>query len=323
MPHLDDLFCNLKGILEANYHLEILKREESISNEADSETNTQISLDAESEDESTRNLPRHPLSFYDRHVASNLTLKNVKYLPSITHSLSKICDKAIEELSQKTYVLSSNFPFFLRIPEIHARDAFSVREYYYDNVGEIAHAVATKLLIHFRHKSWDSAFDLRLDQHDKDFSVGLVLDFLHDDETGHNLQQIIYEHLPDDVKETFLSLSDKYPSLGAWHFFPMADVVAKMFGTFTKSSPFHWETSRTSGRKNKSCSPLPPDASIGNITPASRTTKPGSSTTSKDEIQTRVAKHILPVSTPRSYMRSLAGFGPYIQRVRLFPSNVN
>lgn len=321
----DDLFYSLKGILEANYHLKILERqEEYASNESDTETDDHSGSDAESEDELTRNLPRHPLSFYDRHVASNLTLKNIRYLPSITQSLSEACDKAIKELSQRNYALFSKYPFLLRIPEIHDRDAISVGQYYYHNVGRIGHIVATKLLMHFRHMSWDTAFDLRFDGHDNDFSFGLVLDFLCDSKSGRNLPQIIYEHLPENIKDKYLSLSDNNPSLGVWHFFPMTDAVMKMFRTFTKSSSFHWETARTSGRKNKSFSSLSPDANDGKIMSVPRAAKSRSSaSTSKEKIQTQVAKHILPVNAPWSHTRSCASFKPYIQRVGLFTFTVN
>ncbi|KIM42902.1 hypothetical protein M413DRAFT_26871 [Hebeloma cylindrosporum] len=96
-----------------------------------------------------------PLSFYDRHIACNLVLKQLVYLPSLSHSLSKLCENTIEKFtSDGNKFYQQGFRIYPGNPDF--KHAGSVRDYYIANAGSLGHSFASIALLHPSCPSWAS-----------------------------------------------------------------------------------------------------------------------------------------------------------------------
>lgn len=71
-----------------------------------------------------------PLSFYDRHIACNLVLKQLIYLPSLPHTLSKQCENTIEKYTEDgNEFLQQGFALDDSSGDPEFKHAGSVRDY--------------------------------------------------------------------------------------------------------------------------------------------------------------------------------------------------
>ncbi|PPQ78811.1 hypothetical protein CVT25_010680 [Psilocybe cyanescens] len=201
-----------------------------------------------------------PFEFYDRHVSSNHILKNVVYLPSIPHLLSKTCDNAVRDFITNDHKFSyDGYDFDLEMPKEKFKDARSVGTYYSDNVGEISEAYMSKLCIHPYLDTWESVFQFQQDISNKTFyrSEGYLCLFM--EPFRDFFSESMKEGLPISTQVALRELFDKYPRQAMWHFFPMLDTFTTILRNVTKDIKFNWETARTKGYEIKTHTGLPPD----------------------------------------------------------------
>ncbi|KDR66158.1 hypothetical protein GALMADRAFT_283987 [Galerina marginata CBS 339.88] len=244
LPISDPFYPRLKEILEANYDAGIvldLERLEGVSTS-----------------------PRSPQMFYDRHIMPSLVLQNVVYLPSITQSLSKACDNAIQGFLHDGHKLSSNgYVFSRNTRSKEFRDAHSVSFYYGEYIARICHAFASKVCLHPQCDTWKSVFKFteRPTGQPFDFTTQSWLEVTTRRLDGSlSLHDDLQNCLPDATKTKILDLSRKFPRLATWHMFAMTDAAMSMFQTMKEGAAFIWQYSHTMGAVSMSHKQPPPDA---------------------------------------------------------------
>ncbi|PPQ74240.1 hypothetical protein CVT25_012424 [Psilocybe cyanescens] len=105
-----------------------------------------------------------PFQFYDHHIGSNYTLKNVVHLPSIPHLLSKTCDLAIMDFLTNGHEFSaSQYYFEVDIPRVEFMNARTVGRYYATHIAILSRVYLSKLCVHPHVESWPSIFDFMQD----------------------------------------------------------------------------------------------------------------------------------------------------------------
>ena len=194
-----------------------------------------------------------PLSFYDRHIASNLVLKRVCILPFLPDTLSTICEDTI-----RTFLAQGHkFPVtgycgawgVAPLPQV--RESLSVYEYYDRKIGEALPQFPFILFMDPEHISWLSAFIFQRN------SIHSPRDFL----TEAGFQIARPECFPDFLKikdedsesvykplaSTLREWASRYPNIAIWEFYSMSKVAKKLLGKMQAMASFKWKTSHTKG----------------------------------------------------------------------------
>ena len=212
-----------------------------------------------------------PLSFYDRHIASNLVLKSVCILPFLPDTLSTICEEAIRTFLDHGH----KFPVAgycgawgaKTLPQ--ARDALSVHDYYVSKIGEALPQFPFMLFMVPGHTAWISAFMI------EDNPIRMPQDLLA--EAGFKIKRS--ERLPDILKIEDENLESvykplaarihdwarRYPNMGIWEFYAMSKAAKRLLYKMQATRSFKWETSHTKGHSIAQPSrerPLDADAGI-------------------------------------------------------------
>ncbi|KAH9487273.1 hypothetical protein JR316_0001343 [Psilocybe cubensis] len=242
-----------------------------------------------------------PFQFYDRHLASDLTLQRVVYLSGIPQTLSASCDIAVNTFLGKGNKFSTaKFFFNMEIPEIEFKDASTVRQYYLTHVGDIAQAFASKLCVHPHIKIWPSIIEFVDHEDSGSFMAESSLSITKDPGGGISLDNGLDGNLSRSTMETLNTLLERHPRLAIWHIFPMVSPFTKVFQNITTGVEFKWETSRTIGYRALTRTNLPSDGqSLTNrLVRMSTLPKRSSSKTSSQRISiTKVGKYVIPSST--------------------------
>ena len=192
-----------------------------------------------------------PLSFYDRHIASNLVLKSVCILPFLPDTLSTICEEAIHTFLDHGH----KFPIdkycgpwgLLPLPQVH--DSLSVYNYYFQKIGQALPQFPFMLFMAPKHTRWISAFVFLRNRFPQGSST----------EAGFNVKRS--ERLPDFLKfkdensesaykplaSTLHSWARLYPNIGIWQFYAMSKATKKLLDKMIPTASFKWETSHTRG----------------------------------------------------------------------------
>ncbi|KAF4623060.1 hypothetical protein D9613_001499 [Agrocybe pediades] len=180
----------------------------------------------------------HACSFYDRHVASNLTLQRVICLPGFSRILSKGCDSSITEfLESKEQYSSEQYTEPLNIPSQMFTTARTVQTHYKFNVFRPCSLLSSKLIFHPEYKPWNCIFRFHASDDGNNFKEESCFAIEHGYEALFLIPQLD-SHLSDDMKEKILNLARSYPTLALWHFYPMADLALTMFQSVTKDATF-------------------------------------------------------------------------------------
>ncbi|CAA7265523.1 unnamed protein product [Cyclocybe aegerita] len=231
----DDPFSNsLKLVLEANYHPFAIKQPQRAK-----------PVDASSS----------PLTFYDRHISSKLTLKRIVLLPSIPKSLSGICEHTLQTFTHwNCHTFSSYESALFQVTNGILHDAFQVADYYQTEFGQICQKFASKLLVTPSLQDWHSVFTFQLnkDHRPGEYLTDSWLKVLYDPARDVCLfSQELQKQLNQPVKDRLRDLAMKYPRLADWHMFAMSLTTDRLFqGMFRnptsgKELPFVWESSQT------------------------------------------------------------------------------
>ncbi|KAJ3503834.1 hypothetical protein NLJ89_g8253 [Agrocybe chaxingu] len=230
----DDPFGNsLKLMLEANYHPSSIKQPARVK-----------PVDATSS----------PLTFYDRHISSNLILKRVILLPSIPKSLSGICEQALQTFTQNGRTFSPYESALFQVANGILHDAFQVADYYQTEFGQICQRFASKLLVTPGLQGWHSvfAFQLNKDRRPGEYLTDAWLKVLHDPARDVCLfSQELQKQLDQPVEDRLSDLAMKYPRLADWYMFAMSSTTDRLFRSMFRNPsssqelPFVWESSQT------------------------------------------------------------------------------
>ncbi|KAF8905288.1 hypothetical protein CPB84DRAFT_1772139, partial [Gymnopilus junonius] len=206
--------------------------------------------------------PSSPISFYDRHIASHLTLKCIVYQPSIVSHLSKTCNLAIEEFLDGGHRFSrTNYTFFLTPESEVIRDAHTTTTHYCWFAANLCAAYAYKLTLHPDRNNWKTPFNFVEDLS----GSGLLFTTEAWLAVTRKLreQPDLMDGLNETLEKKIQDLSRQYPRLATWHMFAMTDTATGMFQTLTQDASFTWEMCRTLGYRTMSPAIRPPDAHKG------------------------------------------------------------
>ncbi|KIM39106.1 hypothetical protein M413DRAFT_236025 [Hebeloma cylindrosporum] len=102
--------------------------------------------------------PRHPITFYDRHLDSKMALKNIEINSSIPRLLSKLCEKEILDFLAAGHSFTTNK--FFSFPSFPPSDIKSsgVGFYYARCVALRCYSFLSRIYFHPDYPSWGSLF---------------------------------------------------------------------------------------------------------------------------------------------------------------------
>ena len=213
-----------------------------------------------------------PLSFYDRHIASNLLLKSIFILPLLPDTLSTVCEEAIRTFldnGHKFPVARYHGPWGVKtLPDAH--DALSVHDYYVSKIGNALPQFPFMLFMVPGHTAWISAFMIRVNP------IRMPQDLLT--EAGFKIKRS--ERLPDILKikdENSESVykplaarihdwAHRYPNMGIWEFYAMSKAAKRLLYKMQATRSFKWEMSHTEGSIAQPSRERPLDADAGILT---------------------------------------------------------
>lgn len=185
------------------------------------------------------------LSFYDRHLASNLALKRVVYLPTLLRDISKALDTCLDLLdAQDASLPPINGSFRTtgqrnrKTVDTTSADASSIAEFYEKTTGANCEAVASTLLFSPQCSTWLSAIAfLSVDGVDhttdqafslEDYSLCLVND------ERLVLYPEIEACLSDNAVQLLRRIWKKERRLATWEFLPYTsqavDIIQDLCG---------------------------------------------------------------------------------------------
>ncbi|KAF9554764.1 hypothetical protein CPC08DRAFT_712637 [Agrocybe pediades] len=246
----------IRKALEVNYDPKIVHREreevkrqieeESASEDqysgSEGEGNDSDSEESDSDEEtSLEEEPKlappngPPYSFYDRHIASSLLLKQVVYSPSIILSLSKNVDPAMKEiLNTRMIRAESAFPCSLGVNMGSFYNAYDVAKYYIDNVGGFCALLASTFFFLPTRDTWEELL-LWSCSLEPGFSNEVGLRVAQNENGGLYIPEL-EEHFSESVKKTIAELHAHSPRLAIWDFFPMSEPCLSMLQSMTRGS---------------------------------------------------------------------------------------
>ncbi|KAF4622918.1 hypothetical protein D9613_001543 [Agrocybe pediades] len=203
-----------------------------------------------------------PVTFYDRHISSNLVCRQVSAFPSMVQSLSKICDKALARYHREGHQFSlTGYPKvhrFARYPMAYGK-APTIGDYFGTYVGNPASTYASRF--YFLPESWEPVFFFQRDYPDND-----LCDFFAEYTLGSGSGDVDFPEgcgiLPATVTQVG-DLYDRFPTVALWHLYPMTPSGKSILKNMQSQHTFVWEYARTIGHRNVSLKPSPPDASNG------------------------------------------------------------
>ncbi|KAF4623677.1 hypothetical protein D9613_001512 [Agrocybe pediades] len=332
--HSESLQVAIKKALEANFDPDIeyeelmpmqgqdksrSDKEESDSDEEESDSDED---ESDSDEESTAekkevvSAPPNgpPYTFYDRHIASSLLLKQVVYLPSMVRSFSNNLEAPIRDiLNTRMIRAESIFPRSLDVNMGWFYDAYDVAKYYTDNVGGFCALLASTLFFLPTRDDW-KALLLWNRSSERSFSNEVGLHVAQNENGGLYIPEL-EEHFSESVKKTIADLHAQSPRLAIWDFFPMSEPCLSMLQSMTQGCKFDWEISQTRGHKTTSYILPKVDANSFNPLPSS---KRSASRASRPKLKhgrstTRKSKYIVPAKT-KNLSRYRISLKHYLQK---------
>ncbi|KAF8971167.1 hypothetical protein BDZ97DRAFT_2054891 [Flammula alnicola] len=211
--------------------------------------------------------PTCPISFYDRHLDSNLILKHVEYMPCIVQLLSEVCEEEITSLvaggrpfnPQEGYLPPNNHeiqPF---------RDSWDVADRYKENAGQFLHSIVSKLYFHPDYQKRGSVFDFNVVRDRTQLfmtSAQLRVRRTHYKPYDLAVGEVL-EHIADADADRLRDLAARSPELATWEFYVPTSSGEKVLKTLRNTGNFKWETSRTVGHPKIIPLSRPMDANNG------------------------------------------------------------
>jgi hypothetical protein len=202
----------------------------------------------------------HPIMFHDRHLASQLTLKHVRIVPTLAESLADYCTHVLDEFVRNGYNFDHTkyVSVSRRVTQEPMREAFSVGSGYADIFGAASAQLATKILLTPDIPEWSRL--LVFVPADLDIPPGK--EFFANGRLVVNMR----EPAPDSSKPArrdALDLHSVYQWLASWSFYSLIKQGEKVISLMSSMSQFDWETAHTTGLLTLAHLPIPPDAVEG------------------------------------------------------------
>lgn len=254
-----------------------------------------------------------PLSFYDKHLSSNLGLKRVVHLPTLLHSMSKAMDACLDFVDAHKIDLplithGDDFPSKCRREIVDADtesiDASSIAQLYAETTGGNCEAVSSMLFLTPRCSMWLPAFGFTRNYMadnpaDQAFTVEEYSVCLDIEDKDIFLYPEVKECLTDDKLQLLRRLFKRDRRLATWEFLPYTTqaiaVIQNLGGAKPSSSrtttPFKMSTYPPIGKFHSPVVPLPYDAET---TPGRPHISRRSSRVRKSTISPPPAYHRLP-----------------------------
>jgi len=285
-----------------------------------------------------------PIGFYDRHIASNLVLKQVIHLPSLVQVLSKGCDDSIKTFLAGGHNLKmypEGFTVYERDDHpVPFDDAHSVNGYYLQRIADICVSFCSILHFHPDCQSWSSLITIAKTTNDgKPRFLAEAWLTVREDIQQEDFkfsrsfrEEEFLEGLDQRTMDKVRDMGRRYPRFATWEMFAMTDVgISLLKNAITPTTDFVWEFSRTVGSRTISYSRVPPDTTIASqfipTLKAKRSrasTKPVVTDSNKQPV-TKTSASIRPSNAGTSLkQRGLYRPEPryYLQHVRI-PSTLN
>ncbi|KAF9554766.1 hypothetical protein CPC08DRAFT_753464 [Agrocybe pediades] len=328
MPkHSESLQVAIKKALEANFDPDIeyeelmpmkgqdksrSDKEESDSDEDESDSDEESTAEKKEVDSAPPNGP--PYTFYDRHIASSLLLKQVVYLPSMVRSFSNNLEAPIRDiLNTRMVQAESTFPRSLDVNTAWFSNAKDVGKYYIDNVGGFCGLLTSALFFLPTQDAWQTLL-LWNRASEPSFSTEVGLHVAQRPKCGLYRPEL-EDHFSETVKKTIAELYAQSPRLAIWDFFPMSEPCLSMLQSMTQGCKFDWESSQTRGHKTTSHIPPKVDANSFNPLPSSKRSAPRASRPKlkHGHCTTRKSKYIVPAKA-KNLARYRISLKHYLQK---------
>ncbi|KIM42836.1 hypothetical protein M413DRAFT_444485, partial [Hebeloma cylindrosporum] len=215
-----------------------------------------------------------PIAFYDRHIAANLVLKQVIYLPSLVQGLSKGCDDSIKTFLEGGHNLKMHHEGFV----VYERDdhpgpfsdADSVIVYYLQRIASVCVRFCSIIHLHPDCRRWASLVAIAKTTADgkqhfmAEAWLGVREDILEEEfQFSRSSEKEFLEGLDQHTVDKIRDIGRRYPRFATWEMFAMTDVgISLVKNAIPTTTDFAWEFSRTLGCRTVSYSRVPPDTTI-------------------------------------------------------------
>ncbi|KAJ3515649.1 hypothetical protein NLJ89_g1617 [Agrocybe chaxingu] len=204
--------------------------------------------------------PNCPITFYDRHVDSNLILKNVKRLPLLPGYLSEVANKAVANILSIDFAFNPGaYAYPQRVPPPNFSSGCHVYDHYREFVGLISLRYASKLYLTPKDPTWQPCFVLDFDSRDGDFSASATSCLCYDPSRLKE-KDPRYGMIDPDKRDMLSRLAETYPEISTWEFFPLTTSAKNLINRMRPVGPFQSETPGTIGYPSLNSSDPPPDA---------------------------------------------------------------
>lgn len=211
-----------------------------------------------------------PLTFYDRHIASNLILKSIKIAPSLPETLTHHVRVSVSQFFEKGYKFpSSTFPRLVGGQGTRIRFAYSVGCSYAYTVGNDLAELAAKIIIYPDIPEWYPVLVFV----PGDYEGPLVKSFFKEGRPVPDFYSIpspdefrmkeLMERLPAQRLEVVRDMPKLNSWLACWTFFASTRQGRSMVADMPYASRFDWASASTEGASAHSTLPSPPDAPDG------------------------------------------------------------
>ncbi|KAF9518757.1 hypothetical protein BS47DRAFT_194993 [Hydnum rufescens UP504] len=166
----------------------------------------------------------HPPAFYDKHLAQQLVLKQVKRLPSLVQQLAANVDKALGNAFEslpplEDFITSEARRMSLKYQDPTVFDEKGVVSYYEKITSTFCVPLASTLALHPKASVWDSLLEWSASTRSPGRAImNGVLRFreIAHDEESKSTQELLLKNMDNETRRAFEDLSKSVSPLATW-----------------------------------------------------------------------------------------------------------
>ncbi|KAF8954105.1 hypothetical protein BDZ97DRAFT_2082013 [Flammula alnicola] len=196
---------------------------------------------------------QNPITFYDRHIDSNLILKHVKAAPSLSQDLSAEWDRMLGAFTAAGHHFYRHDYLFPQNDPATMDDSEDVGEQYYACVARACIRYASKLCIHPQELAWSclfgfSTFNVGYDDEENLFlREGRLFPFYKSLSSNPFIPQSLVESFDKATFDMMEEFPRTFPWLAVWSFFALTKSGETLVTRMKATPQFKWEGAHTTG----------------------------------------------------------------------------
>ncbi|KIM39104.1 hypothetical protein M413DRAFT_236022 [Hebeloma cylindrosporum] len=209
--------------------------------------------------------PFYPVSFYDRHLASQLVLKHITINPSIPHFLSQLCEKEIVDFVTAGHSFTTNEFITFGFRKLNSVMPSQLGLHYATCVSRCCSSIASRIFFHPSYPSCVSAFIFWAQSVEGPGTNFLAEGTLDVDNrlTGspEKAKSVpLFETMDESTTSKLKDLAMHSAHLATWELYAMTPSAHKLLKSM-QTSDFKWDRSHVRGVPADFCSlQVPADA---------------------------------------------------------------